>query len=305
MLAVLVAAAAIAYWRGAAPTTVAIDRAHPAVHPWFSTAPRLRPLAESGSGEAILSAAATRRPALWRKSFVAEWRALRWDADVLGERIPWALARSQAASAEFVLVAPDRGGSAPLLSRALEPLAQTMRNASVPTILGGTRDAPLYLSGTLGGERTQHWQTELLLDELEPHAPLQLDDTPPLLPSDTPRPPPALEASVPQNKTTLRLWGGSAGVLARTHYDKGHNLFAQVRGGKALLLWEPEALPTLHLYPAVHAAYRQSQVPLASAAVASAERFPLFGRAEPMLAVLQPGDLLYIPPYFPHAVSAY
>ena len=51
-----------------------------------------------------------------------------------------------------------------------------------------------------------------------------------------------------------------AGVLSRTHYDKGHNLFAQLRGRKEVLLWPPEQLPKLHIYPAIHAAHRQSQV---------------------------------------------
>jgi len=93
---------------------------------------------------------------------------------------------------------------------------------------------------------------------------------------------------------------------------ESHNVFAQLVGRKRVLLWPPSALPTLHLYPAVHAAYRQSQIPLRAAAGASKglgrsiadrmmEAYPLASRSlravdaasagtAASVAVLQPGQ---------------
>ena len=112
----------------------------------------------------------------------------------------------------------------------------------------------------------------------------------------------------------------------------------QVSGVKHVLLWPPEALPHLHLYPATHVAHRQSQMVLvpteaeardgggisvavgpngdvtAAAGAAGAAAgggwqplppLPTYSGAA-VAAVrrvsLRPGELLYIPPYHPHAV---
>ena len=48
-------------------------------------------------------------------------------------------------------------------------------------------------------------------------------------------------------------------------------MLAQLVGRKRMLLWPPAALPDLHLYPATHTAFRQSQVPLGAAAAAAAQ----------------------------------
>ena len=83
-----------------------------------------------------------------------------------------------------------------------------------------------------------------------------------------------------------------------------------------MLLWPPLALPELHLYPATHTAFRQSQVPLGAAAAAAAQppgspaaramaTLPGFASAGLHAAVgvdLEPGDCVYIPPYWGHGV---
>ena len=83
-----------------------------------------------------------------------------------------------------------------------------------------------------------------------------------------------------------------------------------------MLLWPPGALPDLHLYPATHTAFRQSQVPLGAAAAAAAQppgspaaramaTLPGFASAGLGAAVgvdLEPGDCVYIPPYWGHGV---
>ena len=97
---------------------------------------------------------------------------------------------------------------------------------------------------------------------------------------------------------------------------RSHNVLAQLVGRKRMLLWPPLALPDLHLYPATHTAFRQSQVPLGAAAAAAAQppgspaaramaTLPGFASAGLHAAVgvdLEPGDCVYIPPYWGHGV---
>ena len=261
-----------------------------------------------------LTAVAARRPALWRNSAVRGWAALgNWSAASLADRIPrrsrWALcsgwARSQPRR-EFVLSTPRRG-SAPLLRTvpAWEALsAEPATNLTLAQLLGA---APAgggahYGSGTLSeadhatgvfesAAGSAHWRSEELMRDLQPLAPLLLADVPAATPAERAAAA-AAGSAPPRNRTTLRLWLGGGGVLARTHYDKGHNLFVQLVGRKRVLLWPPSELPALHLYPANHEAFRQSQVPLVReaaaaggdaaaappAAAALAARFPLWER---------------------------
>ena len=298
-------------------------------------------------------AAAAREPVLWPRahSFARQWRALsRWPHDVsaLGDAVPWAMARlDESGGGEFVLTAPQRGGSGALLQSApaWEPLRASTRNVSVSEILqspaaaasktaaaaGGGRH--FYYSGSLHGDAaTAHWHTEDLVDDLSPLDAIALKDVPALAREEPIQPPPRTDAStLPTNRTVLRLWLTSGGVLARTHYDKSHNVLCVVQGSKQLVLWPPSELPSLHLYPAVHAAHRQSQVSSlrlgslhaavdASAAVDSApasavfslkgvvgefalvDAHALLGARGAKSAVLGAGDCLYIPPYWAHLV---
>ena len=317
-------------------TTFADD----SIDAWFASAPQLAAEASMAARESIAEAAYGRRPALWR-GCAADWGAVRsWPGgESLRALLPWVAARALPGT-EFVLSEPQRG-SKPLLHEApsWESMHHGLYNVSPASLLLGTGAQSLYYSGTVGGVNTAHWQTEALLEELAPRDFLLLDDVPPP-PEGREAPTSTPNGESPRNATSLRLWMSSAGVLSRTHYDKSHNVFVHLHGRKHLLLWRPESLPRLHLYPAVHAAYRQSQVPLRADARARVEpgRFPLaptmlggtvvaastrpsadglgtsatagtagsdgamLPTADPTGVELEPGDCLYIPPYWGHAV---
>ena len=268
------------------------------------------------SSASIAAAVAARQPLLWprrRSGFVRRWQAHdRWrDLASLDAAVPWANARlDERGDGEFVLTAPQRGGSGALLQAApsWEPLRVPIRNVTVSTILrGGSSSssgsegassshhaapsaltARHYYSGSLGYDdpATSHWRRSSLLEALHPIDPLHIFDVPSITPNDPVQPPAHLlkqqqqaaasrrgggasgtsssanvdNGALPTNRTSLRLWLTSSGVLARTHYDKSHNLLCVVSGTKRLLLWPPSELPALHLYPAIHAAHRQSQI---------------------------------------------
>jgi len=73
---------------------------------------------------------------------------------------------------------------------------------------------------------------------------------------------------------------------------------AQVRGRKRLLLWEPDALGDLQLYPAWHMLRRRARVCPARGADLAAN--PRFAASRVLEAALEPGDVLCLPPRWAH-----
>ena len=127
---------------------------------------------------------------------------------------------------------------------------------------------------------------------------------------------PALEARANTSASLSRamLWIGHAGVRARLHHDRSHNFFVQVLGQKHFRLYPPSEAVRLHAFPSIHPARRQSQ--LDAIAVETGDEgasvaFPLYcdsggagHEGEMWEAVLSPGDLLYVPPFWWHEVSS-
>ena len=109
------------------------------------------------------------------------------------------------------------------------------------------------------------------------------------------------------------LWMGNQGVTAQTHFDRSYNMFAQIVGQKSFYLYPPGHWRDLHLYPSFFGSRRQCryQFPLTisghseetcntTTTTSSNENT----RTPPisMLATLEPGELLYIPPFYFHTV---
>lgn len=97
------------------------------------------------------------------------------------------------------------------------------------------------------------------------------------------------------------IWIGCQNVTAQTHYDVGHNLFAQIRGTKTFVMSPPSDLSKALLYSVLHPSARQSQIDFEYVDSSGA---PPFEPLTAAVAQLHPGDLLYIPPYWLHRVIA-
>lgn len=97
-------------------------------------------------------------------------------------------------------------------------------------------------------------------------------------------------------------WMGSATRFG-LHYDEADNLHALVRGRKTFLLIAPREYPNLYPVDArrdLKQGINWSQVdPFAP----DLERFPNFRQVEMLRAQLSPGDTLYLPAFFWHAVE--
>jgi hypothetical protein len=110
----------------------------------------------------------------------------------------------------------------------------------------------------------------------------------------------------PVDYPDAHFWMGGKNITASTHYDRSHNLFVQCVGAKQFILWEPLAWKDLALHPFYHPRDRQSQMVYREHGESIVEPGSAPGRTvQPFGHVtLQPGDLLYIPPFWFHRVTS-
>jgi hypothetical protein len=93
------------------------------------------------------------------------------------------------------------------------------------------------------------------------------------------------------------IWMGSTGNVTKAHYDTEDNINVQIRGRKEIILFPSTQLD--ELYPRSAWEY-QSNFSRVEITTPDLSRYPHFGRATPMRAVLEPGDFIYIPIYWWH-----
>ncbi len=98
------------------------------------------------------------------------------------------------------------------------------------------------------------------------------------------------------NLGQVNFWFGGANVTAFTHYDTSHNLHAVVYGKKKFIIFPPSAYAELGLYPSLHQFYRQVHLDVLS------PEMPLYLKSKSLEVALNPGEVLYLPPYWFHCV---
>ncbi|KAF8078066.1 hypothetical protein FPV67DRAFT_1463986 [Lyophyllum atratum] len=114
----------------------------------------------------------------------------------------------------------------------------------------------------------------------------------------------------------INMWLGPKGTVSPAHTDPYYNLFVQVVGRKTVWLAPPKLTPFMYPYSSADA-FHNSAANLAEHSMSNTSRvdvfstkteeFPNFANAvvpEAMTAVLEPGDLLYIPPGWWHAMRS-
>ncbi len=105
-----------------------------------------------------------------------------------------------------------------------------------------------------------------------------------------------------QQIKTVGFWMSAKGVVSSLHYDfdGSHNLNVQVRGRKRVLLFSPsEGLYPFSGLQASRNAPNFSQVNILDP---DEGRFPAFRSAKCVEAVLEEGDMLFVPSYWYHAL---
>ena len=103
-------------------------------------------------------------------------------------------------------------------------------------------------------------------------------------------------------RSSINIWMGQPFVVAHCHYDGYHNFYAQLYGQKKFTLFRPTEWPGLYPYPFLHPSHAQAQVNLSH--LGEGKKFPLSYHLEAYEVVLNPGDILYMPPLWFHHVES-
>jgi len=101
-----------------------------------------------------------------------------------------------------------------------------------------------------------------------------------------------------------RVWIGNESHVA-THFDESSNIAVVVAGRRRVTLFPPEQVDNLYLGP-LHLTIAGPLVSMVDVAKPDLDRYPRYAEAErhALHADLEPGDALYIPPIWWHAVHA-
>ena len=96
------------------------------------------------------------------------------------------------------------------------------------------------------------------------------------------------------------MWISSSGMITHGHFDQDFNFFVQLIGKKRFTLWPSSQHELLHVYPRVHPLWHKSRINFRSPDLTN---FPNFAKSRALQVVLEPGDVLYVPPYTWHYVE--
>ncbi len=99
---------------------------------------------------------------------------------------------------------------------------------------------------------------------------------------------------------STNLWVSAADTLTPLHFDSSNNLLAQVYGSKRVTLYAPEHSSAMYPYAPWTSHPHVSEVDFKSP---DPQRFPLFTRAAATTAILEAGDVLFLPAFWWHAVE--
>ncbi|MCB9507935.1 MAG: cupin-like domain-containing protein [Myxococcales bacterium] len=88
------------------------------------------------------------------------------------------------------------------------------------------------------------------------------------------------------------LWIGARGASSDLHYDMTHNVVAQIRGRRRVVLFAPSDTPNLYPYPLRTLSWHHSQVRVEAP---DHERFPRLRDAQPYETFIEAGEMLFIP----------
>eukprot|EP00055_Hartaetosiga_balthica_P017009 m.110704 g.110704 ORF g.110704 m.110704 type:complete len:615 (+) comp9227_c0_seq6:74-1918(+) len=102
------------------------------------------------------------------------------------------------------------------------------------------------------------------------------------------------------------VWFGGTNTSTPVHFDIFHNFFVQVQGRKRFLLFPPSQWQHLYLHPLIHPAGRSCQVDLDAPRDSQIHDFPNYAKNHVLAieTILNPGEVLYIPPHWFHHVTS-
>lgn len=103
---------------------------------------------------------------------------------------------------------------------------------------------------------------------------------------------------------SVHAWFGPGGTESPCHHDPANNLLCQVVGAKRVRLFDPKHTPLLYPHDKSDRMRWNSSSVQPSVRAPDVIRFPRVAEAPFFECVLQPGEMLFIPPRWWHAVDA-
>jgi len=110
-----------------------------------------------------------------------------------------------------------------------------------------------------------------------------------------------LRFPLPIESTQINLWFGSSGTVSPLHFDRTHNLFAQIYGDKKFTLFAPDDTTYLYPYPADAVFPHLSAIDLEEPDL---DAYPLYQQAKPLIFTIHAGQLLFMPAFWWHHVRS-
>ena len=100
----------------------------------------------------------------------------------------------------------------------------------------------------------------------------------------------------------IGLWVSKVGTASCIHYDSNgcHNINAQIKGKKKVILFDPIEFENLYMYNITepNPFYNFSQVDILNLDL---EKFPNIRNAKYIEGIVEEGDLLFLPAFWPHS----
>jgi len=104
----------------------------------------------------------------------------------------------------------------------------------------------------------------------------------------------------------VNFWFGPGNNFTPLHYDANNNFLTQIRGRKQVILCPPREITRLYPFPFSHTAdplsYGANHFSQVNVLSPDLTRFPAWAHADRALLELGPGDMLFIPVHWWHAV---
>ena len=217
------------------------------------------------------------RPVVVKNSIVSTWAAIeKWDFSYLQNNMGMDILPHVKCTNDSLTFDPDR--TAPL--KIGIPLPFTERNLSTSSFFSCIQQ-PSECSDGLSG----HYYFGSVPETLKP----DLGSTRLLFHTDR-----------DYESGKQFMWISSAGMITHGHFDQDFNFFVQLIGRKRFTLWPSSQHELMYMYPRVHPLWHKSRINFRAPDLTS---FPNFAKSRAVQVVLEPGDVLYVPPYTWHYVE--
>lgn len=105
-----------------------------------------------------------------------------------------------------------------------------------------------------------------------------------------------------EKQEIVNLWIGGKGCVSPLHFDGLDNFLIQIKGSKEITFFAPGDMK--YLYPNFMGPVNLRQISMLDLDNVDKTAFPLFEKAQPYKAVINSGDILYIPIHWWHHVKS-